>query len=211
MASNALSVRVYAPKLGRLAQQFQTRFGAPALNAFLVAELQKLSSFVAGKIIKTQLSGGAGIKRRTGTLARSIIGVAQIQNTVPTLKVGVFRGPALSYAASLDQGATIVPKKAKALAIPTKDGGALTPAGVDRYGGPRQFPEPLKFIPFRSAKPNVVGGLFKTRGQDLILVYILLSKVKIEARRYLRKGTLLAAPEVASRLLASFAQRLRVS
>lgn len=174
---------------------------------------------VAGHISKTMLSGQR-LNRRTGTLARSMTGRGVRYRGIPGMRVGIFRGPAVHYAAIQEYGGVIRAKN-KALAIPSEGGPALTPAGVERYQGPRNFPRPLKFIP--SKKPNVVGILADTRagaqnrdasgrfsggrrtnlarggqrrdargrfsgGHSIVPVYILMRKVEIKGKHFLRDG-----------------------
>lgn len=183
----------------------------------------------AGRISKEFLAGQR-LRRRTANLARSITGRGVRYKGLPAMRVGVFRGPALDYTAIQEFGGVVKPKKAKALAIPVDGGPAVTPAGVERYGGPRKFPRPLKFIP--SKKPNVVGILADTKqgaqkrdergrfmtGRDIVLrrgsqrrdergrfasgfriipVYILMRKVTIKPKHFLRDGVRQRLPEIA--------------
>lgn len=159
---------------------------------------------IAGRIVKEKLSGQS-LNRRTGALARSIVGEGGIINGVPTLRVGVLRGPSLAYAAALEFGTkgknptspipTIRPKNAKALAIPVND--ALTAAGVARYPSPRDYPSELKVVPFENDGGNTVAGLFdkdeyeqaEAAGGNLESVkalWLLLKSVDLEPRWYLR-------------------------
>lgn len=72
-------------------------------------------------------------------------------------------------------GGTVVPKKAKALAIP------LTVQAV-RAGGPRRFPKKLQFRPHPSGK-NAVGVLYeKLAGGKTTDHYLLVKKVTVPAR-----------------------------
>lgn len=149
---------------------------------------------LAGQISKDFLSGQR-LSRRTGTLARSIEARGTLIGGVPGIKVGVFRGPALAYAGIHERGGTIEPVNAKALAIPQKPV-ALTSAGVERFGGPRGYPGELKFIPFRSSGV-AVGGLYVAESlkgdarfnlRQGMLAYLLVRKVRIEGKHYLRDG-----------------------
>lgn len=123
---------------------------------------------VGGKIAKSIGSGESGLRRRTGALARSIVGLGIRIDGVPAIQVGALRGPAIKYVAVQEYGTkgadpsspipTIRPKRAKNLAIPVND--TLTPAGVPRYPGPRRDPRRLFFIPFRKRGSNVTGALY---------------------------------------------------
>lgn len=160
------------------------------------------ASIIAGQISRKIGSGGL-LHRRTGNLARSIVGFASLVDGRPGFEVGVVRGPALRYALVQELGTKgknpespipdIVPRQAKALAIPV--GPALTPAGVERYEGPRNYPEPLSFRPSR--KPNVVGVLV-TEGEET--AYILVRSVAIAPKHYLQDGVEGALPDLVVKL-----------
>lgn len=213
------------------------RWGSAALRKELVDFFDVQAQVIAGNITTKYLSGGAGLQRRTGTLARSTVGVGFNFAAAPGLKVGLLRGPALRYARVHEFGTvgkggllpTIRPRRAKALAMPTRDGGALTPAGAERYNGPRNFPQKLVFIKFRS-KGNVIGGLFKASDlkklgkarkavrkgkpgkrmptgtlRDLVAVYLLLRKADIRPTQFLQRGFLEYLPT----LMVKLGERLR--
>jgi hypothetical protein len=99
--------------------------------------LEKGGKVAAGRVVSDYLSGQA-LKRRTSNLARAVDSwpVAQLE-----VAVGVKPNTAVDdYAWQLtDEEKTIVPKKAKFLAIPI--GEALTPSGVPRFSSPREVPE----------------------------------------------------------------------
>ncbi len=155
---------------------------------------ERESQFIAGQVVKNKLSGNP-VGRRTGNLARSVIGQAVRVNGLPAFRVGVLRGPALAYAGIIERGGTIRPKRAKALAIPV--GEATTPAGVDKYGGPRNYPGELRFLPFRrgvavgklvdetEAFAYEASGLSPYQAEAL---YLLVRKVVIEGRYPIRDG-----------------------
>lgn len=171
---------------------------------------------VAGRISKNYLSGQR-VNRRSGNLARSITGQGVRINGVPALQVGIFRGPSLKYAATIELGTkgknpdspipTIRPRSGQALAVPVGDE-VLTGAGVDRFGGPRNFPGELYFIPFRNSGV-AVGGLYSAVQRDIgqqfglreaRAAYLLLTEVDIEPRYFLRDGFQERLPFVAKEL-----------
>lgn len=164
---------------------------------------EKRALFVAGFISKNFLSGQR-LKRRTGALARSITGRGIRIGGLPAMRVGIFKGPALAYAQAQEKGATIKPVKAKALAIPQKL--VLTAAGVDKYGGPRNYPGELRFVPFRGSG-IAVGGLYPaeelSKGvtlREAKIAYLLVTQVKIKPKNFLRDGLRETLPETASLL-----------
>lgn len=181
----------------------------------MVRFFDREGSLIAAHIIRSRLSGGSGLRRRTGSLARSVVGEGFVTNGLPAVRVGVLRGPAVRYAALQEFGTkgkgglfpTIVPVKAKALAVPQAP--ALTAAGVDRKGGPRNYPKgQLRFIPFRG-RSAVVGGLYSDSElqpgvslRSITPFYLLLSRVDIAPKRFLRDGFAEELPRMALRLEA---------
>ena len=101
------------------------------------AGLKKGVKLAAGKVVKDYISGQS-LKRRSGNLARAIDGwlVSDLEGVV-----GVRPNSAVAKYAWLlgDEQKTIVPKKAKFLAIPIGEG--VTGAGVARYKSPRDVPD----------------------------------------------------------------------
>jgi len=193
---------------------------APAQIFALFKELfDQLGSRAAGFIVKNYLSGQL-LKVRTGSLRRSLTGRAVSLHGVPALRVGIFRGPTVAYAGVQEFGTRgvnpsspypdIVPRRAKALAIPLDkehggSGRALTPAGVARYVSPRDYPTPLRFIPFRRSGV-AVGALYDP--EDLPdhgpvdlgaarATYLLLRRVRITPKHYLWRGLQFFLPEIA--------------
>ncbi len=213
----------------RVIEELIARFDEDAIRRAVLRFFQREALRIAGFITREYLSGQR-LKRRTGSLARSIVGDAQTINGLPAFRVGVLRGPALKYAGIQEYGTKsadpespypdIVPKKAKALAQPV--GPALTPAGVPRYKSARDYPYELKFIPFRrgisrggvsSDKSQTgIGGLYEARSlrkdasgevdiEKAKLVYLLLGKVILQPKRFLRDGWQKSAPQFAANLL----------
>lgn len=187
----------------------------------IVRYLDPAAQIIAGRIVATKLSGQV-LKRRTGNLARSVIGRGEILNGLPAFRVGVLRGPAVSYVATQELGTvgkggelpTIKPKRAKALAIPLE--GALTPSGVERFGGPRGAPVPLRFIPFR--RGVAVGKLVDERQllreqaaaqragrevdySNVTSYYLLVRKVDIAPKHFIRDGVRAALPSLTKGLI----------
>ena len=170
------------------------------------------------------------LRRRSGNLARAIVGRSLMAAGVPAMRIGIFRGPALRYAGVQEYGTkkynpdspydTIRPKNAKALAIPTKN--AQTPVGLDRFGGPRGLPFKAVFIPFRGTGV-AVGGLFDPKtlppsGSNLTLrsakmYYLLVKQVDIRPKFYLKDGFDAFMPQLVEELaewLQDYLQGLRV-
>jgi hypothetical protein len=182
-------------KLAKRLEKLDEAFFYEQLDGFFEREASRVASYIG----RTKLRGSP-LKRRTGILARSTVGRGVRVNGIPGMRVGVFTGPALKYAAAQEYGADIRPVKAKALAIPTSE--VKTPAGVSRFDSPRDYPEKLHFRPFR--RGNVIGGLFDSSGK---LLWILASQVRIEGKHWLSSGVEERLPEV-SRALREFIARL---
>lgn len=192
-----------SPEARRDLTELQRLFNPQTAFNAIARFFDKRASIVAGEISRNYLSGQR-LNRRTGTLARSIVGQTITFRGLPAMRVGVIRGPALAYAAAQEFGAVITPRRAKALAIPTDE--AKTAAGVERYGGPRNFPGELRFVPFRNSGV-AVGGLFEAESlraslnlRDARLLYILVREVRIEPQFFLRDGFAMALPGIAEDL-----------
>ena len=154
------------PESRKVLERFAQTAGSPAVfkNA-VMGSFNRSGQIIAGQISKNMRKGGT-LRRRTGSLARSVVGGAVEIDGQPAIRVGILRGPALRYAGPQEFGTkgkepdspydTIRPVRRKFLTIPTDAGGALTPAGVPRYTTARDFPGGLKFV--RGPVRAVVNG-----------------------------------------------------
>lgn len=186
----------------RLLRQLVEGLGTDKVYSAVLRAWRRRAVIAAAAVTKLIQSGQAGrrdargryaraLRTRSGSLARSPVGRAGLHDGAPSWQIGIFGGPASVYAPVQELGTkgadpsspipTIVPKKAKSLAFPLPGGPAVTPAGVPRYPSPRQFPDPLRFVPIK--KGNVVGGLATKEGT---MAYLLLKKVDITPKRFLR-------------------------
>lgn len=236
MARQGLVKIELTPATRRRLEGLERALGKAEVNRRIVEFFDVRAQQIAGDIVRTRLSGGRGLRRRTGSLARSVVGRGELLGGVPAFRVGVLRGPAERYAAVQELGTrgkggelpTIKPKRARALAIPQE--GALTPSGVERFGGPRRSPVPLRFIPFR--RGVAVGKLVderqaaaeqeraraERRSVDLSAVttyYLLVRQVDIRPKRFLRDGVRAALPglsrDLAARIREIFAEAGRLA
>lgn len=195
-------------------KRLRKQIGKDALYEGILKYFDKAALKAAGRISRNYLSGQR-LKRRSGNLARSITGRGELVGGVPALRIGVFRGPALKYAGVQEYGTkgknpdspypTIVPKRAKALAIPT--GPALTAAGNARVDSPRQWPEELFFVPMRRGR--LVGLLMQRTRDGSIPVFKLMSAVDIAPKFYLRDGVQDAIPDIRAGLVELLKARLK--
>lgn len=186
------------------------------LYQLLLKHFDRSAQITAGHVVRTKLSGDP-LHRRTGSLARSIIGRGEMLSGVPGFRVGALRGPATRYAAVQELGTvgkggelpTIKPVRAKALAMPVNE--ALTRAGVARWPGPRDAPVNLKFVPFR--RGISVGALYDEQDlervddgeatfEDIKPYYVLMAKADIRPKRFLRDGVRESLPRMAADLAA---------
>jgi hypothetical protein len=212
MAEPTLTVQLESKSVTAVAR-LRNAFLPAGVTQGLFQLFNKLGSRAAGYVVKQFLSGDP-LHRRTGLLAASVVGDAIMVGNVPAMRVGVFRGPALRYALIQERGGTVLPVNAKALAMPVN--AALTPAGVARWPGPREYPGKLQFIPWRKGGGNAIGGLYdvaqlaayRKNFSALRPLYVLLRQAKIPAHWYLRNGMQQFIPTVASELLAFLKARL---
>lgn len=189
-------------------QAIEERFGVDRVNRLMLTFFRRQAPLAAGYIRRNMLSGQL-LKRRSQKLATGVEGLANEVAGVPSIRVGVFRGPALLYAKAQEEGAEILPKNAKALAMPV--GNAVTAGGQPRYDGPRSYPGDLKFIPFTKSG-IAIGGLYdvnelakaKKNGRDLSSIqaaFILLRRTRLKGVHYLRNGMAQYLPIMAKEFL----------
>lgn len=192
----------FSPESVRLFNRLSVAFDPALVRGRVRGFFGERAQRIAASIVREMLSGrGVGaLRRRTGGLAQSIVGRGEFIAGAPALRVGALRGPALRYAAVHEFGTsgrnpqspypTIRPRRAKALAQPV--GEALTPAGVARYASPRQFPEPLRFVPARRRSGPVIGYLVRAAARGKIqqsdVLWILRRWTDLTPRFYLRDG-----------------------
>ena len=150
-------------------------------------------------------SGGSGLRRRTGSLAKSFMGGAVQYKGLPAVRVGVLKGPAEEYAHVHEYGTKgkggklpdIRPKKAKYLAVPlwSKAAGfgsnrAVTDAGVSMFSSPREYPGQLRFVSIRGGGAGGSAALYDdddfTNNEPIPgqATYLMLRKVSIKPRPF---------------------------
>lgn len=203
---------------GKLLERLARRSTAGELFSVIEQFMLSRQSRLAGFVVRSWNRKG---NTRTGSLVRSIdAAVFRDEAGLPALEVGVLRGPAQKYAGIQEHGTKsenpdspyprfITPKKGKALAMPVGD--ALTPAGVARYEGPRNYPEELTFIPIQ--RGDVAGRLVLTSDIEaaralegeidystIESLYILLYRARIPAKFYIRDGVRRFMPQFAADL-----------
>lgn len=212
----------------RLLRQATEQTKPRVVMAHILRLFAKLGPLAAFHIVKTRLSGRSGpgggrsssltLGRRTGSLARSVVGQGVLVNRLPAIRVGVLRGPSTKYVAVHEFGATIRPKYRKALAFPVDkahggSGRAITPAGVPRYRTARHYPGKLHFIPIH--RGNVIGALVDPKDmpknaegkantekglERMKATYLLMKKVRIPARHPIRSGLVSYLPTIVDEL-----------
>jgi hypothetical protein len=147
--------------------------GYPERARFAVKKgFAKFGLFFNALLVKKSLSGGEGLKRRTGYLAKSFSHVVVETADVIELRIASY----LPYARIHEKGGVIKPVNSKYLAIPVGD--SLTPAGVSKKGSPLDDPT-LLFMCKKGGKPF----LGRPIGNGQVQVFFLLRKsVTIPAR-----------------------------
>ncbi len=200
-----VEIKITPPDILRNVEKF---FQRPEIIAVIRRTMEKIASRLAGQVVKTKLSGQY-LKRRTGILAKSIVGVVITRGGLPAITVGIFSGPALAYAGVQEFGTvgaggtlpTIRPKNAKALSIPVGPT-ALTPAGVSRFQSPRDYigPGELKFIPGQKS----IGVLVDDVSDEV--EYVLVAKVDIPPKHYLLDTMNENLPKIAQQLATAISK-----
>ena len=232
VTAGATTIQLTPEGESALARLYES-LGPERLAASLLRFFDRTAQIIASKVVARFLRRDAPESRvdfHKGDLARSIIGRAELINGVPAMRVGALRGPAIRYAAVQEFGThgknpespipTIVPREAKALAIP--QGPALYGSGAVKYNKPREYPEPLEFMWIGRGK--VIGRLVTLvelererklakrdhRGLDykaMETVYLLLKSVDIAPKYFLRDGFMEEMPLLASDLSEFFMQK----
>ena len=145
--------------------------------------------------------GGSGLRRRTGSLAKSFVGGAVVYKGLPAVRVGVLKGPAQAYAHVHEFGTKskggslpdITPKRANYLAVPlwSKAAGfgsnrAVTGAGVSRFSSPREYPGQLRFIGIGGKSGAMYDEQDITNDNPIPgqATYLMLKKVGIKPRPF---------------------------
>jgi len=193
----------------------------------IVAHFERDGQRVRAAVVKGFLSGPTGPTsraRRTGELARSVVGRGTMVDGLPAIQVGSFRLPYARVQLG-DETTTIKPTKSKALAIPV--GVALTAAGRPRYpAGPRSFPTKLTFVPFRRSTGNIIGALYEASKlkaaakkarrskspmslRDVRAVFLLAKQVRIQGSGALRRGFNDQLPGIVGRLSSAIERILK--
>ena len=189
------------------------------LDAVLTRAFNRQGLIIAGKIVRDYLSGQR-LNRQTGALARSITHDVSEFRGLPSLRIGVFRGPALAYAAVQEFGtksenpdspiSDIKPRNAKALAWPINAPGK-SPRDLDG----------LKFIPYRRGK-IAIGGLYDAEKlkalrdadpenfslQQIQPLFVLLRKLALKPKYFLRDGVQQALPGLSTEIAKSIKTEL---
>ena len=148
-----------------------------------IEESHKKGFFLSGNA-ESSKTHPTKITSRTGNLAKSYITYWRDGQTFG------YYGTTLRRAALLEYGGTVTPKKAKALAIPTR----AARVGVGGTVGPRYFPKGELF-PYK-AKSGVGTLARKGSGGKLEVMFILKKSVKIKARPTVKKTEKKMAPKV---------------
>lgn len=120
--------------------------------------------------VSKRLSGGSGLGRRSGQLARSF--GSRVIETAGLIKLVVFTDS--KYALIQEKGGTIVPKRSKYLAIPV---GPAVSGKVAKFTSPRQVAG-LQFM------QNKAGNKFmgQVQGGKVVIFFVLKKSVTIKPR-----------------------------
>lgn len=120
---------------------------------------------------------------------------------------GKWQGLDVPYARLQEYGGTVVPVRAKYLAIPV--GPALNSVGLAKYKSPRDAPQ-LQFVQSLKGNPLLVKLTKGAKGEppSVEVWYVLRRSVKLPARRYLRDAWTSIVAELPDRLAASAAQAM---
>lgn len=190
-------------------RRYSHRFSEEGLYQALLRFMNKQAQLAAGHVIRTQIGEGKAINYRSGQLAQGVVGARNVVvEGIPAARIGVFKGPALRYAGIQEFGTAarnpdspfgpILPRTAKAMAFAPL-GSPANPElrGHRMYDSPRQFPQPLQFLPIR--KGPVIGRLVLKEELHRVrlgmldfsavqTIFLLMSKVELCDTQFLWKG-----------------------
>jgi phage gpG-like protein len=141
-------------------------------------------------------AGGEILQRRTGNLARSFYGTG-VEGGEGEYTAHI--GSKAIYASIHEDGGTIRPVKAKALAIPFAEN--LTPRGVPRYPTPADLKAKFgkaTFLLKRDGKAPLIVA--KTGKKKITPFFVLAKEAKIPATHYLTKSIEAQADTIRSRI-----------
>jgi len=154
--------------------------------------LKKGVKLAAGKVASNYLSGQS-LKRRSGRLAAAVDGwMAGDLDGV----VGVRSSSMVAKYAWLlgDEQKTIVPKRAKFLAIPIGEG--VTPAGVPRFTSPRQVPDGF----FVKTKGRLLFGYKRGKRGKFRPLFVLVKSVFVQGSGALYDGVMDSLDDIAGEM-----------
>lgn len=116
---------------------------------------------------------------RTGRGYRQMLGGVRVFGTSFNNLRGYIVGP--SYMRAHEEGATIVPVRAKALTIPLPP--ALKADGTPKLPGPRSWQNVLDTFIYRSKKTGRAYIAYRNRTGGLTLLYVLVSEVQLRTHK----------------------------
>lgn len=188
-----------------------------ALFVVLQEQAQKTAMYIQNNMPIDAPDGGMRLEVRSGDLRRAVAGYAFYTDNVPSLRVGVFDGPALAYAGIMDQGTqkynpdspyqTIRPKN-RALAFAPEGSRVRDAAGAPRINSPLDysayFGSKLAFIPYRNGVTAIgamydVADLKANKGRSLmgiIPAFVLLKELDLRPSYFLSRGLEATLPQI---------------
>ena len=154
--------------------------------------LKKGAEHAASHVVKDYLSGQA-LKKRTKALANAV--QSWMIDPLEAV-VGVRSSSMVSKYAWLlgDEQKTIVPKRAKFLAIPIGEG--VTPAGVPRFTSPRQVPDGF----FVKTKGRLLFGYKRGKRGKFRPLFVLVKSVFVQGSGALYDGVTDSLDDIAGEM-----------
>jgi hypothetical protein len=151
-----------------------------AVQQTMMVRMKTAVEYLRSRVVKNISTSGRGGNAskpgqfphaRTGKLRQSIYGVHEGSKKQVAGRVGT----SLIYGRALELGATIRPKNARALTIPMTEEAEKRPA--------KQFKRPLSLVWPTGSKH---GWLVEQKGKKTVLQYLLVRKVALKPRPFLR-------------------------
>lgn len=182
----------YGQLAARIREAALTKVG-PALAAEMATTMLEAEGLAKGRL------GGQVLNPRTGNLRRSLASFVEAESALKLRGVLRAGGGArdVRYARIHEEGGTILPVNARALAIPTKF--AQTAVGASKYASPRQVPG-LRYVwPKGSPRGYLIRDVGGRNARSEIW-FILVGRVTMPARPYLAPSRDEAARDIGTRM-----------
>jgi len=178
------------------------------ITSALIAGLRE-AMIATQKYIKVEELSGQALTPRTGALRKSIDFSVERESGQITGRIGPRSDTVQKYAAMMEFGGTILPKKGRMLAVPLP--AALTPSGViqGKYNVADLHELPLCLIKRKDGSRAYLADVRDLRaGIKITPLFVLVPSVTIAGRHYMQHAADWLRPKIVAWLKAAVDQAL---